>query len=448
MTDLETDALIGQTVAGRYEVLSCLDASGDARVYQVKDARDSVIRVLKHVQSLDEDKLQQFLSEAENVKNRIKHPNLAHLYDFGVVHNLDGSSCVYLITDYLSGRSLFSILNRQGRIELAESLPIFIQIANVVRHLHAAGLSNLNLSPRKIMVTGEGPELKARLTDTGVASMLTTLNLEPGETHTTFPEGVLYLSPERCAGQPVDYRSDVYSLGCIMYECLVGLPPFLSKSPYEVSRMHVNEEAKPLRMSRDDLNFPLEIDLLVLKALRKNPHQRQQNMSELCEDLEHFQQELSRVPDLALSQTGRRSWFSNLKEDLTDLFGIDSSLRVKLVVPIIFGLIVILGSIVVAGLLPQTLRSADPAKFAEREADREWQQLDAAAQRDFDSRNYAGAEKRYLKALAIAEKYLDDRRRLLTTLQKLQFVYMAQKRFDKSDEMEARMKTVVAGEVQ
>jgi hypothetical protein len=214
--------------------------------------------------------------------------------------------------------------------------------------------------------------------------------------------------------------------------------------------MHINEQAKPLRMSRDDLNFPLELDLLVLKSLRKNPHQRQQNINELFEDLQHVQLELSRVPELSLSgQASKRGWLlPDLLRDLPALFGIDSLLKVKLALPIILGLVVIFGSIAVADILSQNLKAADPTIVAEREAELEWQQLDVQAQWDFEHHNLASAENRYVKALQIAEKFGDDRRRLLSTLQKLQNIYMAQKRFDESDKIEVRMKSIMSQDAQ
>ena len=188
--------------------------------------------------------------------------------------------------------------------------------------------------------------------------------------------------------------------------------------------------------------FPLELDLLVLKSLRKNPLQRQQNMTELYEDLHHVQQELSRVPELTLpGQAGKRSGVAAaILEDLSDLFGIDNSLKIKLAVPIILGLVVIFGSILIGSILPQNIRAADPATLAERDAEKEWQQLDMQAQRDFEHHNLLSAEEHYERALQIAEKFKDDRRRLYGTLQKLQNIYMAEKRYDKSDEIEAHLK--------
>ena len=446
MAESRTDPLIGQIVLDHYELMTCVDELGDSRVYKVKDLRDSVVKALKLIKGYKDENLQSFLAEAERVKNQIKHPSLAHLSDYGVVHdNGELGSYVYMVFDYLSGRSLYSLLNRQGRIELKEALPVFIQIAELAKHLHAAGISNIQLSPRKIILSEQG---QGRISDPGLSANLSSLSLEPGDTVTAFPEAVLYLSPEQCSGQPVDHRSDVYSMGCIMYECLVGLPPFLSKSAYEVSRMHINEEAKPLRMSRDDLNFPLELDLLVLKSLRKIPSQRQQNMGELLEDLQHVQFELAKVPEISRGAAAKQSGpLGEFFEDISELFGSDNTLKVKVAVLLILAVVVIFGSVAVGSMLSmQNLKMPDASTAMERE----WQQLDAQGQREFEHGRTSLAENRYLKALEIAEKFgNNDTRRLLTTLTKLQDVYYRQKRFDKADEMEARIKQIMdAGEAQ
>lgn len=444
MADGEPDKLIGQTIADRYEVLASIDAVGSSRIYKVKDTQDSVQKALKIMSDIREEQLSKFLAEAELVKNQIKHPAMAQLQDFGVVRDsANVCSYVYMVYDYLSGRSLYNVLNRQGRIELSEALPIFIRICEVSKHLHAAGISQIQLSPRKIVLSEQGDKLVARISDPGLSSNLANLNFEPGETTTPFPEAVLYLSPEQCSGMPVDERSDVYSLGCIMYECLVGLPPFLSKSPYEVSKMHQTEVPKMLRLSRNDLNFPLELDLLVSKSLQKLPHQRQQSFNELLEDLQHVQVELSKVPEaMQAGQASKsNSVFSAIYEDLSDLFGVDNTLKIKIAVPIILGIVIVFGSLIAAAFMnTQAFKTSDPSSMA----DREWQQLDAQAQKDFEHGNTTSAENRYIKALAVAEKFGDKDRRFLETLRKLQDVYFTENRFDKADEVEARIKAIMA----
>ncbi|MBX9701902.1 MAG: protein kinase, partial [Acetobacteraceae bacterium] len=137
MTDGESDNLIGQVIAERYEVVSSIDAVGNARVYKVKDRQDGVLRALKLISKIQIENVELFQAEADKVKNQIKHPGLVQLCDAGVVRPLEGEPYAYLVSDLISGRSLYNVLNRQGRIELNEALSIITQICQVVKHLHA-----------------------------------------------------------------------------------------------------------------------------------------------------------------------------------------------------------------------------------------------------------------------------------------------------------------------
>lgn len=437
------DRFIGQTIADRYELVDCLDSSSPhSMVYKALDKSDQTVKAVKLLLSYREERLASFLDFASRAKNQIKHPNLAALLDFGTLGQ-DGpfGSSVYLVFEMLRGRSLYHILNRQGRIDLQKALPLFVQLAQLCKHLHAAGINFIQLSPRRIIVEDSGKQLIPRLSDSGLTAYLSVQSVNLADSVGQFPESTLYLSPEQCSGQEADHLSDIYSLGCIMYECLVGLPPFLSKDAYEVSRMHLNDEPKPLRMSRDDLNFPIELDLTVLKALRKNPAQRQQHMQELLEDLELVGKELSQVKESLSEKSGRSS--SVLGDLLEDLFGTDSTARVKLGVPIVLGLTIVFGSIAVGTILNSAnFKSPDAGSKAERD----WQQLDTQAQRDLEHGNVASAEDRYLQALSLAENFGKRDRRLLATLRKLQDVYFTQKRFEKADDIESRIKSIMEDE--
>lgn len=442
MQNQAPDKLIGQMIADRYELVECIENSPQAVVYRALDKNNSELKILKLLPSHNDERLSSFLSFCERVKTQIKHQDLAQLLDFGTREFNDSEEAtVYLVFETLPGNSLHNILNRKGRIALQEAIKLFLQIAQISKSLHAAGIEFIQLSPNKIMLEEKAQAQKARLSDPGLSAYLS--KIKAGEPSAgQFPESILYASPEQCAGHEPDHLSDIYSLGCIMYECLVGLPPFLSKDAYEVGRMHCNDEPKPLRMSRDDLNFPLELDLLVLKALRKNPGQRQQNMQELIDDLESVTKEINNATETARKERTRSS--SAISDLFEDMFGSDSSIKVKLGIPIVLGFTIVFGSIAVGTILYSTnFKTTDAGSLSERQ----WQNLDNQAQRDLERGDTQNAEAHYLQALALAEAFGERDRRLLTTLRKLQDVYLTKKQFGKADEVEARIKVIMEKEM-
>lgn len=436
MTETSQENLLNSKLAERYEPIGTVDKTGHTHTFKVKDRQDGIIKALKIIPVSNPAGIERFLNDAEKVKSDLSYKGIARLLDYGICED-DGVQNGYLVYDLISGRSLYHLLNRQGRIELKEALDIFIQIAAAVNYLHENGLVHLQLSPRKVILTEVDDQIVVRLIDTGIARHLIDQKIDRAEEQKLFPEGVLYFSPEQCSSLPADHRTDIYATGCIMYECLVGLPPFMNKSPYEVTRMHLNEEAKPLRMSRDDLNFPLELDLLVLKSLRKNIGQRQQSMNELYEDLIHARQELAKMPEE--SPQKKSSGFipevvSSIFEDLAELIGMDSALRVKLAAPIILGFVIIFGSVLVGlALHPHQVTIVD-------RAEKQWEELEDEGEKYVEAGNLPKAEATYLKALQLAEKFGEkDQKRLLITLRKLQDIYINEKRTDKAEETYARI---------
>lgn len=443
MTESSQNTTLGAKLSARYELIAPIDRMGSSVVYKVRDRQDGIIKALKVIPVVNESGSERFLADAEKVKNEIHFRGVARLREYGIVED-DGVKTGFLVHDLISGRSLYQLLNRQGRVELKDALDIFIQLVSAIEYLHEHGLVHLALSPRKVMLSDSDDCIIVKILDTGLSRHLCDLTIDPAEELKMFPEGVLYLSPEQCGALPADHRTDIYAVGCIMYECLVGLPPFLSKSPYEVTRMHIGEEAKPLRMSRDDLNFPLELDLLVLKSLRKNLNQRQQTMTELRDDLLHARDELAKMPEEIEQRTASKGImpevFSSIIEDIAELIGMDSALKVKLAVPIILGFVVVFGSILVGmALHPHQVRLAEQ----ESPQEKKWRDLDEEGQRYFERGDIIKAENTYLKALPLAEKFGDKDARLLVTLRKLVDVYQSEKRYDKVSETETRVKALM-----
>ena len=438
------DSKLGQELGQRYELIAPIDRMGSCVVYKVKDRKDGIIKALKIIPVLNPAGIERFLTDAEKVKSDIQVRSIARLLDYGIVEE-NGVQSGYLVHDLVSGRSLYQLLNRQGRVELRESLDTFIQIVSAIEYLHDHGLVHLQLSPRKVILAEVDDRVMVKIVDTGIQRHLIDLKIDPAEEGLKlFPEGVLYLSPEQCSGAPADHRTDIYACGCLMYECLVGLPPFLSKSPYEVTRMHLHEEAKPLRMSRDDLNFPLELDLLVLKSLRKNLTQRQQTMTELRDDLLHAREELAKMPDERDFKSPGKGIMpdviSSIFEDIAELIGVNGALRVKLAVPIVLGFVVIFGSILVSlALHPFQMKLSDISTPAERR----WFELEEEGQKSFERGDMKHAESSFLSALPLAEKFGDKDDRLLKTLRKLVDVYLTEKRFDDAKAIEDRLEILM-----
>lgn len=443
MTETSQNTTLGAKLSERYELIAPIDRMGSSVVYKVKDRQDGIIKALKVIPVVNENGIDRFLADAEKVKNEIHFRGVARLREYGIVEE-EGVKTGFLVHDLISGRSLYQLLNRQGRVELKEALDIFIQLVSSVEYLHEHGLVHLQLSPRKVLLSDSDDCIIVKLLDSGLSRHLSDLKIDPAEELKMFPEGVLYLSPEQCGALPADHRTDIYAVGCIMYECLVGLPPFLSKSPYEVTRMHVGEEAKPLRMSRDDLNFPLELDLLVLKSLRKNLNQRQQTMTELRDDLLHARDELAKMPEEAPPRTTGKGIMpevvSSIIEDIAELIGMDSALKVKLAVPVILGFVVIFGSVLVGmALHPHQVRIVEQESAAEKK----WRELDEEGQRYIERGDINRAETAYVKAQQLAEQFGDKDERHLRTLRKLVDIYESEKRYDKASETETRVKALM-----
>lgn len=448
-----SNELIGTTFAEHYEIRSVLDAGGLSLIYKAIDTTGNLPVAIKlllsriHWLEIFTDRFEKSAAKI----SRINHPNLVKLHDFGIT----ADERPYVITEYTEGRSLFNILNRQGRLEIERALDIFIQLCDGLDALHANDIVHKDLRPNNMMI-GLDQHGKEHITivDLGLAKSLIKdgqeLEVLRAAEENSARIAAMYLSPEQCTGTAVDARSDIYALGCIMYEALTGLPPFMNKNPFEIVKMHIDDEPRPLRMSRNDLDFALALDLLVLKTLRKSPIQRQQSMKDLKDDLIHVKSviiEANRSSEHNLRSEGAtRTQKTNTSANL--IFA-----RISLLTPIILGLLV-LGSSAYLGfylsnhsmLANQTPASPQQVGQEMSEAIREslWQELDTAGQKAFEQGDCVEAETIYLKALKVAELLGTDDRRLPITLRKLQDVYITQHKYAEADKMEVRIRDILS----
>jgi serine/threonine protein kinase len=269
----------------RYELLGVIGSGGMATVYKVRDKAKGEIfaaKVLNKDLAADEVKVKRFIQEAKAV-NALQHPNIAQVYSQGEC----ADKRPYLIMEYVDGMSLADVLAVDFSLDVDRALDIFIQACNGLEYAHSQGLIHRDLKPSNIVIERrEDGAGVVKLVDFGIAKVVSsetreTTNLtESGDIFGSPP----YMSPEQCLGYLCDARSDIYSLGCVMYEVLTGRPPFVEGNPVKTIVEHLNATPKRL-VSTPWRRFPKALDGLLLRALSKDPDDRYQSAEELRKDL-------------------------------------------------------------------------------------------------------------------------------------------------------------------
>lgn len=280
------DPLVGTVLADRYKILSVLGRGGMSIVYKARHQLMDRVVALKmlHAQLVsDPQSLNRFQLEAKAV-SALNHPNIIMVYDFGITEK----GLPYLVMDFLQGMSIADIIQEEGQLDVVRGVNIFIQACEGLAHAHYKNVVHRDLKPSNIMlVTGEEGESVVKIVDFGIAKLLSP-DGQSIQRLTQTGEVVgspLYMSPEQLMGHKLDARSDIYSMGCVIYESLTGKPPFLGDNVIDTMRKHLDEAPMPLKTARADLAIPEHLEHVVLKALAKEPIDRYQTMKELRDDL-------------------------------------------------------------------------------------------------------------------------------------------------------------------
>jgi eukaryotic-like serine/threonine-protein kinase len=266
--------MIGTVLSGRYKLEAKLGSGGMSTVYLARDTtldRQVAVKVLHREMSEQEDQLQRFRQEARAVA-KLSHPNVVAVIDAGE----DGGH-PYIVFEYVEGETLKQRINRIGALDPQEALAYAIEVARGLTVAHNRNMVHRDIKPQNVLIDAEG---RAKLTDFGISRQLE----QDGMTATGRVLGTTdYVAPEQAMGHPVDQRSDVYSLGVVLYEMLVGQVPFHAESQVGVAMKHVNEELPDVQQRRPELSAAAA--MVVERATAKDPADRYQQVGELIDDL-------------------------------------------------------------------------------------------------------------------------------------------------------------------
>ena len=271
-----SDTLIGTLFDGRYQVVRKLGAGGMANVYLAEDqelGRRVAIKILNDRHANDEQFVERFRREAKNAA-ALSHPNIVSIYDRG-----EAEGTYYIAMEYLDGRSLKELINSRGPAPLNVAIEYVRQILSALRFAHRHGIVHRDIKPHNVLVDADG---RVKVTDFGIARAGASQMTEAGSIVGT----AQYLSPEQARGTAVDQRSDLYSLGIVLYELVTGKLPFNGDTPVEIAMKHLSQTPELPSSIRPEL--PHELDLVVTRALAKDPDQRYQSAEEMDADLERL----------------------------------------------------------------------------------------------------------------------------------------------------------------
>lgn len=266
--------MINRTLDNRYTILERIGGGGMADVYRAHDQlldRSVAVKVLRSQFTDDDEFVTRFRREAQAAA-RLSHPNIVNIYDVGRDEDI-----YYIVMEYISGETLKEHIQREGTLPVESAVRIALEIAEALEHAHQNNIVHCDIKPHNILMTRSG---RVKVTDFGIARAVTSATM----TQTgTIIGSVHYFSPEQAKGSSVSAKSDIYSLGVVLYEMLTGVVPFTGETPISIALKHLQEEPRPPRELNPDI--PPLLEAIVLKAMAKNSEQRFETIDEMIGDL-------------------------------------------------------------------------------------------------------------------------------------------------------------------
>lgn len=269
--------MIGTVISGRYAIEAIVGTGGMAVVYRAWDRRKKrmvAVKVLRPEFEGDQEFVRRFSREAE-AASKMSHENIVNMYDVGIDGNMR-----YIVMELVEGVTLKDMIREMGHLGADAVVRMGIRILAAVDHAHKNGIVHRDIKPQNILVNREG---KVKVADFGIARLKAQQTTRVGDATSSALGSVHYLSPEQASGEIADEKSDLYSVGVVLYEMLTGQVPFDGDTAVSVALKHVSEEPKSLRAL--DPAIPRSIDEVVMCALRKDPSERYQSAAAMAIDL-------------------------------------------------------------------------------------------------------------------------------------------------------------------
>ncbi|WKK60634.1 Stk1 family PASTA domain-containing Ser/Thr kinase [Corynebacterium sp. P3-F1] len=275
-------------IGDRYQLGNSIGTGGMSDVYVATDTllgREVAVKMLKIDMARDENFRERFRKEAQN-SARLNHPNIVAVYDTGETI-VEGISIPYIVMEHIKGRDLRAIVREDGPLRPEEAAALLYPVTLALQASHDSGIIHRDVKPANIMITSTG---EVKVMDFGIARALDDSTAAMTQTSAVIGTAQ-YLSPEQARGKTADNRSDLYALGCVMYEAVTGTPPFEGETPFAVAYQHVQEDPEPPSARIPDLteSEAVNVDAVILTAMAKHPADRYQTALEMADDLQRLE---------------------------------------------------------------------------------------------------------------------------------------------------------------
>lgn len=320
----------GQKINDRYQIIRLIGEGGMANVYLAQDIildRKVAVKILRGDLADDEKFVRRFQREAISASS-LNHPNIVEMYDVG-----EDDGKYFIVMEYIDGRTLKSLIKRRGALTLEEVVDIMLQLTSGIAHAHNGYIIHRDIKPQNVLILDDG---RLKITDFGIAMALNSNEL----TQTNSVMGsVHYLPPEQANGNGATIKSDIYSLGILMYELLIGKIPFRGENAVEIAIKQMKEQIPSVR--KQNPNIPQSLENIILKSCAKNPKNRYDNVTEMYIDLENALNEeykdvkrvVYKYPEQDLEETKVMPVIKDTKEEKTE--SIDNEKKVNKVLMIL-----------------------------------------------------------------------------------------------------------------